>query len=614
MASSPIADYALLSDRHSAALVSRDGSVDWLCFPRFDSPSLFAALLDPDAGADAGRWSIHPTSRHTASRGYVADTMVLQTRFHAAAGTVTVTDALATGGNTDPHTLGAAAPHLLIRSITCTDGAVEVAVEYRPRPEYGLVTPLLAGCDGGVAGRGGPSTSRLSSPVELTIEAGTATGTLALRAGQTIRFALHWAPLSGPPPRAFGQAEIAAALDATVAAWRSWSAAHQAYQGPWRDLVHHSGRVLHALSYQPTGAIVAAATSSLPETVGGERNWDYRYTWIRDAAFTMDALWVAACPDEAAEFFTFMTTAAATPRPGRRLQIMYGVGGEHDLTERELGHLAGWCHSRPVRVGNGAWTQTQLDVYGELLATAARFADQLDTTDGTLRGFLRSLADTAAELWREPDHGIWEIRGQPRHFLYSKLMCWAALDRALTLADRLAADESRADGWRRARDEIRDAIEQQGWSERVGAYTQALGSDALDASALMLPIVGFAPTDHPRVLATIDAVADRLTDHRGLVHRYHTGPGVDGLTGDEGAFLLCTFWLAHAQALAGQVQAARETFLRAAGYANDVGLLAEEVDPATGALLGNFPQAFSHIGLVNAVWAISRAEQTRPGR
>ncbi|HEV8559662.1 MAG TPA: trehalase-like domain-containing protein, partial [Actinophytocola sp.] len=223
MASRPIADYALLSDRHSAALVSRDGSVDWLCFPRFDSPSLFAALLDPDAGADAGRWSIHPTGPHTATRGYLADTLVLQTRFQTAAGAVTVTDALATGGNADPHALGAAAPHLLIRSMTCTDGAVEVAVEFRPRPEYGLVTPLLASCDGGVAGHGGPSTSRLSSPVELTIEAGTATGTLALRAGQTIRFALHWAPLPGPPPRAFSQAEIAAALDATAAAWRSWS-------------------------------------------------------------------------------------------------------------------------------------------------------------------------------------------------------------------------------------------------------------------------------------------------------------------------------------------------------------------------------------------------------
>src|SRR6266545_3222049 len=562
MASRPIADYALLSDRHSAALVSRDGSVDWLCFPRFDSPSLFAALLDPDAAADAGRWSIHPTGPHTATRGYLADTMVLQTRFQTASGTVTVTDALATGGNADPHALGAAAPHLLIRVVTCTDGTVEVAVEFRPRPEYGLVTPLLAACDGGVAGRGGPSTSRISSPVELTIEAGTATGTLALRAGQTIRFALHWAPLDGPPPRAFGQTEIAAQLDATVGAWRSWSAAHQDYQGPWRDLVHHSGRVLHALSYQPTGAIAAAAT----------------------------------------------------PRPGLRLQIMYGVGGEHDLTERELGHLAGWCHSRPVRVGNGAWTQTQLDVYGELLATAARFADQLDTTDGPLRGFLASLADTAAELWREPDHGIWEIRGQPRHFLYSKLMCWAALDRALTLADRLHADQARAEGWRRSRDEIRQAIEHQGRSERAGAYTQAFGSDALDASALMLPIVGFAPTDHPRILATIDAVADRLTDHCGLVHRYHTGTGVDGPTGDEGAFLLCTFWLAHAQALAGHTEAARETFHRAAGYANDVGLLAEEVDPATGALLGNFPRAFSHIGLVNAAWAISRAEQTRPGR
>jgi GH15 family glucan-1,4-alpha-glucosidase len=609
MANRPIADYALLSDRHSAALVSRGGSVDWLCFPRFDSPAVFASLLDERAG----HWSIRPVGDFTASRGYLEGSMVLHTRFHAAGGTLTVTDALATGGGDDPHALGAAAPHLLIRSVTCTNGTVAVDIDLRPRPEYGLVTPLLARCDGGVAGRGGPSTSRLSSPVELTVEGGVAAGTATLRAGQTIRFALHWAPLSGPPPRVFSQVEIGTLLDATAAAWRSWSAAHQNYQGPWRDLVHHSGRVLQALSYQPTGAIVAAATTSLPERVGGGRNWDYRYTWIRDAAFTMDALWVAACPDEARQFFSFMTAAAATPRPAGHLQIMYGVGGEHDLAEHELPHLADWRDSRPVRVGNAAAAQTQLDVYGELLATACRFADQLDRTDPALARFLTTLADTATRVWQQPDHGIWEIRGKPRHFLHSKLTCWLALDRAVLLADRIGATD-RVDDWRYTRDEIRAAILTRGWSEAAGAYTQSFGSDELDASALMLPIVGFLPADHPRMTATIDAIVRRLTDESGLVYRYRTGSGVDGLAGGEGTFLLCTFWLAHAYALAGQTHQAREVLDRGVRRANDVGLLAEQVDPATGALLGNFPQAFSHCGLVNAAYAIAQAETAAGGR
>ncbi|WP_091560412.1 glycoside hydrolase family 15 protein [Micromonospora pattaloongensis] len=603
MVGTAIEEYALLSDRRSAALVSRDGSVDWLCFPRFDSPSLFAALLDDDAGS----WSIRPAGPATATRRYLTATMVLETRFRAADGTLTVTDALATGGDRDPHALGAHAPHLLVRSVACLDGAVDVQVRFRPRPEYGLVVPLLVPVDGGINARGGPASTVLSSPVPLTIDEGAAHGTVRLRAGQTVRFALHWGPLDGQRPRAYGDAELGGELDRTVRAWRAWSELHQNYQGPWRDEVHHSGCVLQALSYQPTGAIVAAPTTSLPETVGGERNWDYRYTWIRDASFTMDALWVAACPDEAAEFFAFMTTATATPRAGARLQIMYGIAGEHDLSERVLPHLSGWRGSRPVRVGNGAWSQQQLDVAGELLATAALFADRLDAADPTLRAFLPNLAETVTQVWREADYGIWEVRGAPQHFLYSKLMCWAALDRAVTLADRLGAGE-RTGGWRAARDEIRATILRDGWNDRIGAYTQAFGSDALDASALLLPIVGFLPADDPRMRATVEAIAAGLTDERGLLYRYRPELGLDGLSGREGAFLPCTFWLAHVHALAGDVDAARRVFGRAVGYANDVGLLAEEVDPATGALLGNFPQAFSHIGLVNAAWAIAQAE------
>ena len=394
-----------------------------------------------------------------------------------------------------------------------------------------------------------------------------------------------------------------------MTAWAEWSGLHQNYDGPWRDLVLHSGRVLHALSYQPTGAIVAAPTTSLPELVGGQRNWDYRYAWIRDASLTMEALWVAACPDEAAEFFDFMATAAASYHPEETLQVMFGIGGEHDLYERELPHLRGWRDSRPVRVGNGAWKQAQLDVYGELLGAAYRYRQMLTEIDPHVRYLLVSLADAAMSVWREPDRGIWEIRGEPRHFTHSKLMCWVALDRAISLADQLDAADHVA-RWTRARDEVRAAILDQGWSDEANAFTQSFGSDALDASALVMPIVGFLPPDDARMRATVVTIAEQLTDDRGLVYRYRTADGIDGLAGDEGTFLLCTFWLAHAQALCGQLGQARTTFERAITYANDVGLLAEEVDSATGVLLGNFPQAFSHIGLVNAAWAIAQA-QTR---
>jgi len=373
--------------------------------------------------------------------------------------------------------------------------------------------------------------------------------------------------------------------------------------------VHHSGRVLQALTFQPSGAIVAAATTSLPEEAGGERNWDYRYAWVRDASFTMEALWVAACPDEAGDFFAFMTTAAAaTVGPDEPLQIMFGVGGEHDLTERTLPHLRGWRDSRPVRVGNGAWNQQQIDVYGELLSAAHRLADDITAMDDDMRAFLITLADAAAHRWREPDQGIWEVRGEPRHFLYSKVMCWVALDRAIRLADRLRCADRLA-AWRKTCDEIRETVLADGWNAAAGAFTQSFGSADLDASSLMMPIVGFLPADDPRMLSTIEAIADRLTDGRGLVYRYRAEGGVDGLAGSEGTFLLCTFWLAQALALAGRPDRARAVFERAAGYANDVGLLAEEIDPDTGELLGNFPQAFSHIGLVNAAWAIAEAER-----
>jgi GH15 family glucan-1,4-alpha-glucosidase len=600
MADTPIADYALISDCHGAALVSRAGSVDWLCLPRFDSPSIFGRLL----GDQGGHWSIGPAGAADIRRRYVDRTMVLETTFETASGRAALTDAMALDPDARSHDLAAGAPGVLLRTIRGLEGTVSFEMEFAPRIEYGLIAPLLGPLDGGLATRGGACVMRLSTPSPPSVDGAVARLSFEVAAGETAAFALHHHTTSEPPPRMWSPEDIDRALAGTEAGWQRWSEAHQRYEGPWSDLVYHSGRVLQALMYQPTGAIVAAPTTSLPEDVGGERNWDYRYAWIRDASLTLDALWVAACPDEADKFFGWMAgTVASQLDLNPDLQIVFGVGGEHDLTERTLAHLPGWRESRPVRVGNGAWTQRQLDVYGELLAAAERLSDRIGELDEPTRHFLARLADVAAERWREKDQGIWEIRGEPRHFVFSKVMCWVALDRAITLAGRLGAQDRVAD-WTNAREEVRDAVLTQGWSDAAGAFTQSFGSDALDASNLMIPIAGFLPGDDPRVVATVDATAERLTDGRGLIYRYRAD---DGLPGREGSFLLCTFWLAQAQAMAGRVDAARETFERAIGFANDVGLLSEEVGPGDEGLLGNFPQAFSHIGLINAAWAISQA-------
>jgi alpha,alpha-trehalase len=601
MSKTPIADYALLSDCRSAALVSREGSVDWLCFPRFDRPSVFARLLDEDAG----HWSITPTAMADLTRRYLDRTMVLETTIRTETGVATLTEAMALAADQHGHDLGSRAPRSLLRRIECTEGQMELEMEYAPRPEFGLISPILWAVEGGVAARGGPDALVLSAPSDPVIDGSTARLRFTLRAGENAAFALHHRSIEEEEPRVWTQVEITEELDGTIRAWRKWSSVHQRYEGPWSELVYHSGRVLQSLMYQPTGAIVAAPTTSLPESPGGERNWDYRYAWVRDASFTLDALWVAACPDEANKFFSWMSgTVASQIEGGSDLQIMFGIGGEHDLTERELPHLSGWRDSRPVRVGNGAWSQRQLDVYGELLDAAYRLSEQLGELDEPTSRFLVQVADAAAARWRETDQGIWEIRGEPREFLYSKLMCWVALDRAIALAPLLKA-EDRVEPWTAIREEIRDAILERGWSDKAGAFTQSLGSEELDASNLMMPIVGFLPADDPRMLATINATQERLTDDRGLVFRYRAE---DGLEGSEGTFLLCTFWLAQALALAGQLDRARETFERAIAFANDVGLLSEEVDEETGELLGNFPQAFSHIGLINAAWAITGAE------
>ena len=604
MSNIPIADHALLSDRHSAALVTTEGSVDWLCFPRFDSASVFGALLDKDAG----HWSIRPSGEFTVTRSYVEASMVLRTVFDTAQGTLELLDAMDLGTSSDPHRLGENAPHALLRGLQCTRGRVTVEISFTPRPEYGLVVPVMTLIEGGARAVGGPDRFTLTSPIVMECADGTGRARFEMAAGQHVYFALRSTSLGQPLAQPALQGEIADALEATIEQWRAWSKLHQSYDGPWRDLVLHSGRVLQALSYQPTGAIVAAATTSLPEQIGGSRNWDYRYSWVRDASFTMKALWVAACPDEADQFFGFITAAAAHAHPDRPLQIMFGIGGEHDLSERELTHLTGWRDSSPVRVGNGAWSQPQLDVYGEMLDAAYRLRDELGELEPAIRTFLAGLADAAAAQWEQTDHGIWEVRGEPQHFLYSKLMCWLALDRAVAMADQLHASE-RADGWAAEADRIREVILDRGYNDEVGAFTQTLDGTELDASSLMVSLVGFLPGDDARVQSTVDAIAAGLTDDRGLVFRYRVCAGVDGLDGDEGTFLLCTFWLARALAMAGRTGEAREVFGRAVGCVNDLGLLSEEIDSATGEHLGNTPQAFSHVGLINAAWSIQQAEQ-----
>jgi GH15 family glucan-1,4-alpha-glucosidase len=562
---------------------------------------MFARLLDPRAG----HWRIASAEPAEVERAYLPDTMVLRTEFRSSAGTVVVTDGMMFGPDERGHRIGRGSPHVIVRRVEGIDGVVDVNVELAPRAAYGLTEPVLTGERGGIRSRGGPLAYVISADVPLQVHGSDATARVRVGAGDEMLFALQVTSPWGEPPALLTRTEMAAMLEATIDGWRSWSRLHQNYDGPYAEMVRHGGRVLQALTYAPSGAIVAAPTTSVPETVGGSRNWDYRFCWVRDASLTLEALWVAACPDEAGDFFAFLATAMGGRLPeGKDLQILYGVGGERLVPEHALAHLAGYRDSRPVRVGNDAWDQVQLDVYGELLSAAWVLAEQVGQFDPVTASFLGDVADTAAARWAEADQGIWEVRGEPRHFVYSKLMCWVALDRAIRLAPMLGAQD-RVERWKATRDEIRLAIETKGWSERAGAFVQSFGSDELDASNLMLLLTGFLPPTDPRIRSTVEAIRTRLTDDRGFVYRYRAA---DGLAGEEGTFAVCTFWLVQCLAELGELRQARRLFEQLTGFANDVGLLSEELDSRTGELLGNFPQAFTHIGLVNAAWAIARAE------
>jgi alpha,alpha-trehalase len=602
--STPIADYGLLADCNGSALVDRAGSIDWLCMPRYDSPAIFARLLDPDAG----HWSIRPAGPFGAERRYLPGSLAIETTFSTGSGTVRLIDVMAAADGQRGHDLGFDAPHELLRAVEGVEGDVDLVMELAPRPEYGLICPLMRLEDGGARTFGAGRVSVRAS-VPLEIEEATMRAAFRVRGGDAHGFALCCAPVEDRTAASATPADmVRARIDATVEAWRSWEAEHDVYSGPHRELVRHSTRVLKGLTYRPTGAIVAAPTTSLPETTGGERNWDYRFAWIRDSSLTLEALYIGACPDEAEEFVSFMTSAAGGRAGEGSLQIMYGVGGEHDLSERSLGHLRGWRDSAPVRVGNGAWNQVQLDVYGELLNAMHVYRERLGDLHPEVRAFAADLADTAARRWREPDSGIWEMRGEPRHHLSSKVMCWVALDRAIALAPQLG-EHARTAAWTRGRDELREAILTEGWSERRQAYAQSFGSDELDAAALLMPIYGFLPATDPRMRSTIDAIARELTED-GLVLRYRAVEGLnaDGMTGEEGTFVICSFWLVSCLARAGELERAESQYAQLAGYANDLGLLGEEIETATGEQLGNFPQAYSHIGLITAAYEIDKAK------
>jgi alpha,alpha-trehalase len=600
----PIAEYGLLSDCSSASLVSRWGSVDWLCLPRFDSPAVFARILDPAAG----HWSLRPAESCRAERRYLPGSLAIETTFTTDAGSVRLVDVMAAREGQRGHDLGLDPPHELLRSVEGLRGRVDVVMELAPRPEYGLVRPLLRPTEYGGRTFGGPNQLAVTAGVPVTVERATMNTRFSVSEGESVGFALRWSAVEGAAPQPTPAKGVGERIADTVEAWRSWEALHDTYPAAMHDLVRLSSRVLHGLTYRPTGAIVAAPTTSLPETVGGERNWDYRYAWIRDASLTLQALYIGSCPHEAVDFVSFMTSSAGGGAGEESsLQTMYGIGGEHDLSERELPHLRGWRGSRPVRVGNGAWAQTQLDVYGELLDTLHRYRQQLGELHPEIQRFVAGLADAAAARWQERDAGMWEMRGEPRHHLSSKVLCWTALDRAVKLAPALGM-HARAGAWERERDRVREAVLKRGWCEARQAYAQSFDSDELDAAALLMPLVDFLPASDPRMRSTIEAIAADLTQD-GLVLRYRNEAGLnaDGLSGEEGTFVICSFWLASCLAQAGEVERAQTLFDRLAGFANDLGLLAEEIDTQKGELLGNFPQAFSHIGLINAAWEIDQA-------
>jgi GH15 family glucan-1,4-alpha-glucosidase len=605
----PIADFAFLSDCHTGALVAPDGGVGWLCVPSFDSPSVFGTLLDREAGFfRLGPFGINVPD----GRFYEPGTNVLITSWQTRTGWAVVRDALTMGprrgdDEVTPHTRPPAdddADHLLVRTVTCIDGHVEIELICEPVFDYGSVPATWAMVDGSrhaADASGAGQTIRLQTDMELGIEGNRVRARRVLREGERLYCALSCAPGIAMP----GDVEEAVErLENTKRFWRNWMASARFPDHRWMQPIRRSALVVKGLTYMPTGATVAALTTSLPETPGGERNWDYRYTWMRDSTFTLQALHWLNLDWEADEFMQFV--ADLEPNQDGALQIMYGIDGRRDLTESTRDDLSGYAGARPVRIGNGAFDQRQNDVFGAVLDSILLHTRRSQRLPRRLWPIVQAQAECAARVWREPDQGIWEARGKPQHYVSSKLMCWVAMDRAAELA-QIRGNTEQEESWGAIADEIREDILTHGVSDR-GVLRQHYETDSLDASTLLASMFGFLPGDDERMHNTVLAIADELTEH-GYVLRYKTDETDDGLSGKEGTFLICSFWLVSALSIVGEEQRARDLMERLLREASPLGLYAEELDADTGRHLGNFPQAFSHLALIEAAGRIILQER-----
>ena len=602
MAQDAIGDHALIGDCHSAALVARDGSIDWACFPRFDSPSTFCRILDADRG---GSFDVSPEDVQRTDRAYVDGTNVLQTTFECGSGTLELTDCMPLvleAGQRNPRHIRS--HHSVLRRLRCTHGRVDVRINVTPRFDYGSFVPYFRlTSEESAEAVGGADALHITATRLLDEEREAITARWHLREGEEVFIEAAWGPshmLRDPDDRP-DATELARRLDETIAFWQGWSSRCIVEVPDERvESVRRSALVLKALTYAPTGAVIAAPTTSLPEEIGGERNWDYRYMWIRDGTLTLISIFALGIREEA-EAFKFWIDRTSAGRC-EDLQIMYGIAGERRLPELVLEHLSGHRDSRPVRIGNGAAKQRQLDCYGQLVESAYLFAKAGGRITPDNWNFLAQVADTVSKLWREPDQGIWEIRDEPRHFVHSKLNCWAALDRAVRIAEARKLPANTAT-WIAERDALRDYLmadaEQRGW------FAQAVGTDAADASTLLVPAMGFLPTTHPLVQKTIDVVRTTL-GNGSFLHRYMAP---DGLSGGEGAFLLCSYWLLDALVFSGRLDEAEQVLSDLDAYSNDVGLWAEEVDPRTGEALGNVPQAFTHMAHITSCLHLEAARR-----
>jgi alpha,alpha-trehalase len=593
--------YGLIGNLETCALVGNDGSIDWLCFPYLESASVFAALLDAERG---GFFRVRPAAGYAAAQAYVDRTNVLRTTFTTLSGSAVLTDFMPVSGK-------AAGPsaRAVYRKLECLHGTVELAVEFRPRPDYARARAVLQERDRSVSVAWGGESLRLSSTAPFACGEDRASATVRLRAGDSLWFVLQYGQV--PPPAA---AACEALLDAVQTYWRDWTDARSRRRSladpRWTQTLIRSGLALELLTVPENGAIAAAATTSLPEAIGGPRNWDYRFAWVRDASFTSQALFHLGHADAGAAFRRWVSDRIIQAGSAANLRVLFSLRGESCTAEQVLPNLSGYRNSVPVRIGNGAIEQRQLDIYGEALHAVYDTSRYGDDVRPERWPQFREVVDYVCQVWDREDNGIWEVRGRPRHYVYSKLMCWVALDRGIRIA-QLHQFEAPLERWLAVREQIRRAILERGFSTSLNSFVQAFGSETLDASNLLIPQMEFLPASDPRVQGTIDATLAQLATPDGLVHRYRAE---DGLPGQEGAFLLCSFWLVTALALAGRLEEAERIFASVTRYLSPLGLLAEEVDPIRARQQGNFPQAFSHIGLVNSLLYLSLAKgESHPG-